>query len=151
MLEVQDQSQAGINAPLCRCIDAPSALYEVGSVERDELRGIRHRVLRQSGQLAWHEHIARGLEQAKVARQHHGDDGLDAAAIEGIGLNDEYRSAEPGGGTAGLAQLSPPDSAPLYHQVSGRMARRWARRTAGSRSLDSRPYTASSCAVTLRP
>ena len=65
---------------------------EKSFVERDELGDVDHRVLRQPALAARQGHISRRPGQVHVRVDDRRDHGPDAAAIEGVGLNDDHRA-----------------------------------------------------------
>jgi hypothetical protein len=105
-------------------------LAQIRAVQRYKLRDVRHRVLRKSRHALWHQYIARRVQETQVGCQYDRDCGLDSTTIKRIVLHDQQGSPKPRLRADRLAQVRPPDLAPLdYHSVRATM-RRWARRVA---------------------
>lgn len=101
-----------------RRLDPPGTLHEAVSIDRYNLRHVRHRVLLESGRASGQENVPGRVEESKIRRQNDGDDRRDATAIEGIILDDEHRPTISWLRAARLVQLGPPNFAALnYHSV----------------------------------
>ncbi len=110
-------------------------LAEKISVDGDDLRDVRYRVLRETCRLGWNQDIPRRLHKAQVGCENNGNDGAEPAAVECVVLHNQHRSAKPGFGAARLAQVRPPDLAALDYHALRSSDRRCKRRTPGSNPL----------------
>src|ERR1700741_1759079 len=109
-------------------------------VECHDLRHVRHGISGEPCDLLGDQNVSWGVNEAEVASKRQRQDRGNAAAIEGISLNDQNRATKPGLGTTGLVKVRPPDfSATDLHRRSDRYqysrptAEACARRNSGSR------------------
>ena len=121
------------------------------AVDGEYLRHVGDRVSRQSAGFGWNQDIARGLNETHVRRQHNDDRGAQAAAVEGVALNDQNRTTIARSRTARRFELGPPDLSTLDYHVSRPRDRRCARVNRVSRRLSSELYTALSWSVIFPP
>lgn len=125
-LDPEDQLQASIDSRQDVERHLTRSLQEVVAVQRDDLRDVGNRVLRQSRTACRDEDVAGRFQERDVGRDHHAQHGTDTAAVEGFGLDDEDRSPEARTGPDGLTKVSPPDLTSLdYHSIAATL-RAWA-------------------------
>src|SRR5262249_42895009 len=91
--------------------DAPRAFGQQGAVDGHDLRYVGDGVPWQARAARRQQCIAGRLRPAKIARQGSTDDRRDAAAVEGIGLNDDDGAAEARTGAGRLGEAGPADAA----------------------------------------
>lgn len=117
----------------------PQASYSLGekrTIDRDDLRHVGDRVLRQACRPARKKHVAWCASPDGVARQRHAYDGGNAAAIQRIALGDDDGSTKAWPRASGLRHVCPPDLplCNLYHSTLANI-RRAARDTKASARL----------------
>lgn len=128
--EAEYQPKTAIDGSQEAAGDLAGALGEELAIERDDLRYVRDQVLRKTCGPRREQDVAGGLDQPEVAGEHDGNDGRDAAPVEGIGLHDQDGAAEPRPRAARLIELGPPDfSATNYQSAARRTVRPCARRS----------------------
>jgi hypothetical protein len=79
------------------------------AVDRDDLRDVRHGVLRQSGRPRSQAHVAGCNCKPEVARQKDCNDRRDAAPIERVALHDQDGPSKAGARAGRLRQICPED------------------------------------------
>lgn len=136
-LQGEYEPESGVHGGEQVTRDSSPALGQVSAIQRDDLRDVRHRILRKAGLALWYEDVPRGVQELEVRCQDHRDGRRDPAAIEGIGLYDQHRAPEPWLGAARLTQVSPPDLASLNYHSDRAATRRCARRVRSSSWLGS--------------
>ena len=88
-LQGKDEAQTGVDVTEQRAADAAGAFSEEISVDRDDLRGIRHRVLGEARGFRRKEDVTRRIKQAQVRRQYNGESGAEPASIKRVVLNNQ--------------------------------------------------------------
>lgn len=81
------------------------------AVQRENLRDVHHRIAPQPGGPRWKQDIARRIRKIQVRGNHRNQCGLDAAAIERVGLNDENGAAVAGLRPSWSRKMRPPEFA----------------------------------------
>ncbi len=112
--------------------DLANAICEDLLVERDGKRDIRHGILRQARFGFGQQDVPRGVRPLEIARQGHAKYRGNAAAINGVALNDEDRPSISGLGPGGLFEVRPPDLGLFDYHSTRRRACRAARSTKGA-------------------
>ena len=107
--QTEDKAEAPVDSARVTPWEFSGALGEIGLFKGDDLRDVDDRVSRQAAVSAAQEEVTRGRCQIEVRGDHGGDHGLDAARVEGVGLDDQNRPAAAGAGTLRCAQTGPPD------------------------------------------
>ena len=127
-------------------------LGQEAAVEGQELGDIDDRVAGKARRSRRQQDIARGVGQLEVAGNHGYDNGLNAAAVEGVCLDHKDRPPASRLGAARFGKIGPPDLSPLnlvhIYQESGSSDFSWARCNAGSTFAGRREYTSFSRSVT---
>src|SRR3984885_8592628 len=115
-------------------------------VERDQLRHVNDRFLRQAAGAARQANVARGVSQSHVRGHRRAGGRADCTFVKLIRLHDQYRSAVPRPRALRLAKRGPPNLAsPHYHFSLGRdCACASARSGSMAKSFSVAPYTESS-------
>src|SRR2546428_3938995 len=107
-------------------------------VERQDLRDVGDRVLRQPGASRPKDRVARSVCPTEVAGQWNTYHGRDPAPIERVALNDEHRPAKAGTRARGRRQVGPAHVALCnYHSLRSRMRRAAAERAGSGRASTS--------------
>src|SRR5208337_1384469 len=113
--------------------ESSNTLIEKRTVNGNDLGSVCDCVFRQACSLSWKKCVTRGVSPDKVTREGHTHDSRDAAQIQMVALNHNYRATKSWSRSSGLRQIRPPDF-PLrdfYHSVCSR-TRRTARARNGS-------------------
>jgi len=104
--------------------EAPRPFGQRGSVERDDLGYIDHRVLWQPGVVGLQQKISRRLGPLEITRQGDAYNGRKPTMVEGVALDHQHRAPESGLGTDRLSQVGPPDLTLMgYHSLRCRVCR----------------------------
>ena len=94
------------------------ALVEVSAIDSDDLRRVRHGVLREARRTPSDEHIARRILPFQVACERHANYGCESAAVQWVALDDQHRTPESWSRTHRRGQVAPPYIALAdYHSV----------------------------------
>ena len=107
--------------------DAAREFNQEFTIDRDDLRHIRDRILSQSRRFGRDQDVAGSIEETKVGALYDGYHGMQAASVEGIALNNQHRPVVTGLRALGLPQISGPHLAPFNShgsRVSDRCCRR---------------------------
>src|SRR5207302_8376522 len=107
-------------------------LGQRAAIDRDDLRHVGNRILRQPGLTLRYDDVARRVGQAKIRRQDHAYDRLNSAAIECVCLHDRHRATKARLRGVRVVQISPPYLAALHYQSLRLRTRLCARRTGSS-------------------
>ncbi len=84
-----------------------------GLVGGDDLRGVYDRGLREACLSGCEENVSRHVGETDVRGEDDRDDRRKPTAVEGVGLNDEYRIDAASGGCGRVREVSLPDLAAL--------------------------------------
>lgn len=110
---MQNQAQARVDRGLQARRERASVPGEVLAVEGQDLGDVDDRVAGKSRGAGGQQNIAWGIGKRQVTGDHGDYDGLNAAAIEGVGLHDQHRPAESPFGAARRGEIGPPDLAAM--------------------------------------
>src|SRR5258708_37516652 len=108
-LQIEYQAESGVNLGLHLFRKCTHLFGEIGTVNSDKLRNIGNRITGQPGRSAGQQNSAGRFRKPQIAGDDGGQDGLNTTPIEGIGLDNQYRSAEAGFRSAWIGQISPPN------------------------------------------
>jgi hypothetical protein len=95
-----------------------SKFHQEIAVDRDDLRHVRNGVFREACGLGGEQHVARRIDETGVGAQNDGNDGVQAASVEGIALHNQDGPVVPGLRAIGLAEIGPPDLTAFDYHVS---------------------------------
>lgn len=126
-LQTQDEPKTVLDILEELASDAAREFNQEFTIDSDDLRHIRDRIPSQSRHLGRDQYITGSIEETKVGAQHDGDHGMQSTSVEGVGLNNQHRSAVPRLGAFGLPQIRGPHLTPFDchgSRVSDRPCRR---------------------------
>jgi len=112
------------------------ALGKKPLADRDDLRDIRHGILRQSRYLCRQHNVARRTRPGQIVRQRHANHCREPTAVQVVTLHDHDRPADARTGSGGLVEIGPPHLTlqRAYHSLRA-SARRAASVTNGSATV----------------
>jgi hypothetical protein len=143
--QLKNPAQTLIDGTLQAQRQLPDLLRQETTIEGQKLGNIDDRVAEQARQISPQQHIAWGVGKIRVAGDHRDYYGLNAAAIEGVCLNDKHRTPVTRLGATGLGQVGPPDFSSLnlihFYQESLLRELSWARCNRESTFAGCREYT----------
>src|SRR5262249_29424525 len=115
------------------------------AVESQQLRYVDYRIARQTGRTCWQQDVSGSFGEFEVGRDHRDYCGLNAAEIEGVGLNHKYRPPVARFRTTRLGKIRPPNLSSLnsVHRYQPSFSRDfiWARCNPESSLAGEREYT----------
>ncbi len=121
--ETEDDGKAVVD-PLERLGFEPAGTgTEKGPVGSDDLSDVDDGGFRKACLYCRNEYVAGHLGEADVRSENDSNDGCEPAAIEGVGLNDEYRVGAARRGSDRVGKVCPPDLAARYFHDSCGMER----------------------------
>src|ERR1035437_3489179 len=151
-LEVQNGAQTFVDGVLQARWQRTSVLGQKTAVEGRELGDIHDRIAGKAGRARRHEDITWDIGKFQVAGNDCHDCGLNAAAVEGVCLDQKYGPPISRLGATRLGEIGPPDlsSLNLVHLYQKSFSRdfSWARCNAESTFAGRREYTSFRRSVT---
>ena len=100
------------------------AIRQQPLIDRQDLRCVGHRIIREIGDLRGEEYVSGKVSQSDIGRERNAYHCLDATTVESIALDDDDRPAISGSRSDGDRKVRPPDlSLRDHHSVFSRIRR----------------------------